>query len=85
MKEKQPSDSLSRIRDSLKILKLNEINRVLDDELAQSVQESSPPTDLLERLFTLEANALIQRRTGSCSQILILYSRKAWTRPGSWN
>lgn len=34
----------------------------MDDELAQSVQESSPPTDLLERLFALEANALIQRR-----------------------
>jgi len=53
---------LSRIRDSLKILKLNEINRVLDDELARAVQESSSHTGLLERLFTLEANALIQRR-----------------------
>ncbi len=62
MKEKQPSDSLSRIRDSLKILRLKEISRVLDDELARVVQESCPPTDLLERLFTLEANALIQRR-----------------------
>ena len=62
MKKKQPSDSLSRIRYSLKILKLNEISRVLDDELARAAQKSSPPTDLLERLFTLEANALIQRR-----------------------
>jgi len=62
MKEKQPSDNLSRIKDSLKILRLNEINRVLDDELTRAAQESSPPTDLLERLFTLEANALIQRR-----------------------
>jgi len=53
---------LSRIRDSLKILRLNEIRRVLDDELARVAQESSPPTDLLERLLTLEANALIQRR-----------------------
>lgn len=34
----------------------------MDDELARVVQESCPPTDLLERLFTLEANALIQRR-----------------------
>jgi DNA replication protein DnaC len=34
----------------------------LDNELARAVQESSPHTDLLERLFTLEANALIQRR-----------------------
>ena len=53
---------MSRIRDSLKILRLNEIRRVLDDELARVAQESSPPTDLLERLLTLEANALIQRR-----------------------
>ncbi len=62
MKEKQTSDSLSRIRNSLKILRLNEISRVLDDELARAAQESSSPTDLLERLLTLEANALIQRR-----------------------
>ncbi len=34
----------------------------MDDELARVAQESSPPTDLLERLLTLEANALIQRR-----------------------
>ena len=47
MKEKQPSDSLGRIRDSLKILKLNEINRVLDDELARAAQESSPPIPLV--------------------------------------
>jgi DNA replication protein DnaC len=50
------------IKDSLKILRLNEISRALDDQLARAAQESSPPTDLLERLFTLEANALIQRR-----------------------
>jgi DNA replication protein DnaC len=62
MKGKQTSDSLSRIRNSLKILRLNEISRVLDDELARAAQESSSPTDLLERLLTLEANALIQRR-----------------------
>ncbi len=62
MKEKQTSDSLSRIRDSLKILRLNEISKALDNQLARAAQESSPPTDLLERLFTLEANALIQRR-----------------------
>ena len=53
---------MSRIRDSLKILRLNEIGGVLDDELARAAQESSSPTDLIERLFTLEANALIQRR-----------------------
>ena len=60
--QKIPPDNLSRIRNSLKILRLNEIARVLDDELARAAQDSSPPTDLLERLLTLEANALIQRR-----------------------
>ena len=53
---------MTRIRDSLKILRLNEISKALDDQLARAAQESSSPTDLLERLFTLEANALIQRR-----------------------
>ena len=62
VKQKIPPDNLSRIRNSLKILRLNEIARVLDDELARAAQDSSPPTDLLERLLTLEANALIQRR-----------------------
>ncbi len=35
---------------------------VLDDELARAAQESTPVTELLERLFTQEADALIQRR-----------------------
>ena len=35
---------------------------VLDDELARASQESTPVTELLERLFTQEADALIQRR-----------------------
>ncbi len=34
----------------------------MDHELARAAQESASPTDLLERLFTLEANALVQRR-----------------------
>jgi DNA replication protein DnaC len=62
VKQKTPPDNLSRIRNSLKILRLNEIARFLDDELARAAQDSSPPTDLLERLLTLQANALIQRR-----------------------
>ena len=61
-KPKIAPDSVSRIKDSLKTLRLNEIARALDDELARAAQKSSPPTDLLERLFTLQANALIQRR-----------------------
>ena len=35
---------------------------ILDDELAKAAQESTPVTELLERLFTQEADALIQRR-----------------------
>lgn len=35
---------------------------ILDDELAKAAQESTPVTGLLERLFTQEADALIQRR-----------------------
>ncbi len=38
------------------------IANVLDDELARASQESTPVTELLERLFTQEADALIQRR-----------------------
>jgi DNA replication protein DnaC len=61
-KPKTAPDSVSRIKESLKTLRLNEIATALDDELARAAQKSSPPTDLLERLFTLQANALIQRR-----------------------
>jgi DNA replication protein DnaC len=53
---------LNRIKESLNILKLKTIARVLDDELARAVQEETPTTELLERLFTLEADGLIQRR-----------------------
>jgi DNA replication protein DnaC len=35
---------------------------ILDDELARAAQESTSVTELLERLFTQEADALIQRR-----------------------
>ncbi|MCP3892852.1 MAG: ATP-binding protein [Desulfobulbaceae bacterium] len=53
---------LNRIKESLNILKLKTIAAVLDDELARAVQEETPLTELLERLFTLEADGLIQRR-----------------------
>lgn len=56
------TDNLNRIRKSLNILKLKEIARVLDHELARAAQESTPATELLKRLFTLEADSLIQRR-----------------------
>jgi DNA replication protein DnaC len=61
MKEKS-SDSLARIKNSLKILGLKEISRGLDHELAHAAKVGCPPTDLLERLFSLEADARLQRR-----------------------
>lgn len=56
------TDKLDRIRKSLDILKLKEIAKVLDDELGRTIQESTPITEVLDRLFTLEADGLIQRR-----------------------
>jgi DNA replication protein DnaC len=56
------TDNLSNIRTCLKTLKLNQIARVLDEELANAVQNALPSTDLFLRLLTIEANALIERR-----------------------
>lgn len=56
------TDKLDMVRKSLNILKLKEIATVLDDELARAAQESTPLTEFLERIFTLEADSLIQRR-----------------------
>ncbi|MBW2328772.1 MAG: IS21-like element helper ATPase IstB [Deltaproteobacteria bacterium] len=56
------SDQLEQIRKGLGILKLKIIADILDDELTRAAQESTPVTELLERLFTREADALIQRR-----------------------
>jgi DNA replication protein DnaC len=56
------TDKLNRIRESLDVLKLKEIARVLDDELTKASQQETPITEILERLFTLEADCLIQRR-----------------------
>ena len=53
---------MEQIRKSLNILKLKTIADILDDELTRTAQESTPVTELLERLFTREADALIQRR-----------------------
>lgn len=56
------TDQLDRIRKTLNVLKLKTIAEVLDHELARAAQESTPVTELLERLLTQEADALIQRR-----------------------
>lgn len=51
-----------RIQHSLRTLKLSTIATILDDELARAAQSATPPTELLERLLSAEADALIQRR-----------------------
>lgn len=56
------TDQLARIRNSLRILKLNTISDILDDELSRASREGSPALDLLERLLSREAEDLIQRR-----------------------
>jgi DNA replication protein DnaC len=53
---------LELIQNSLKTLKLSTIAAILDDELARAAQVATPPTELLERLLTAEADSLIQRR-----------------------
>lgn len=53
---------MQRIQNSLRTLKLSTIATILDEELARAAQSATPPTELLERLLSAEADALIQRR-----------------------
>ena len=62
MKMKKTEETLIKIRGHLKTLKLNGIQKVLESELADAAQQALPPTELLERLLSIEANALIERR-----------------------
>jgi DNA replication protein DnaC len=62
MKHRPATGSLELIQNSLKTLKLSTIAAILDDELARAAQSATPPTELLERLLTAEADSLIQRR-----------------------
>lgn len=55
-------NTLTRIQGYLKILKLSAIQKVLEQELARAVEQKLPPTELLEQLLSVEANALIERR-----------------------
>jgi DNA replication protein DnaC len=57
-----PEETLTRIREHLKTLKLIGIQKVLDKELAEAAEQGLAPTELLERLLAVEANALIERR-----------------------
>ena len=53
---------MTLIRRHLATLKLTVIGKALDDELAKAAQKQTTPTELLERLLSVEANALIERR-----------------------
>lgn len=55
-------DPYNGIRQSLKILKLKEIDRVLDEVMAQAMTNKLALSRVLEQLFEAEATALIERR-----------------------
>jgi DNA replication protein DnaC len=57
-----PDKTLTRIRDHLKTLKLVGMQKVLEKELSEAAKKGLAPMDLLERLLSVEANALIERR-----------------------
>jgi DNA replication protein DnaC len=57
-----PEETLTRIREHLKTLKLIGIQKVLEKELSEAAEKGLAPTELLERLLAVEANALIERR-----------------------
>lgn len=46
----------------MQTLKLVGIQKVLEKELSEAAEKALPPTELLERLLAVEANALIERR-----------------------
>lgn len=50
------------IRKYLKILKLREIDKRLDEHMAEAAADGLPPSKVLEKLLECEANALIERR-----------------------
>ena len=57
-----PDETVTRIRDHLKTLKLTGMEKALEKELSEAAKKGSAPMDLLERLLSIEANALIERR-----------------------
>jgi len=60
--QRMSEETLTRIRNHLKTLKLLGIQKVLEKELSEAARQALPPTELLERLLAIEANALTERR-----------------------
>ena len=56
------TDTMAKIKGYLKILKLNRIAGVLDEELARAARETTPCSELLERLLAFETFALTERQ-----------------------
>lgn len=54
--------NLERIKKNLKTLKLLVLEKTIEQELAKAAKENLEPMDILERLFAIETNALIERR-----------------------
>jgi DNA replication protein DnaC len=57
-----PEETLTRIRDHLKTLKLVGMEKALEKELSEAAEKALPPMEFLERLLAVEAHALIERR-----------------------
>lgn len=57
-----PDDPLDNIRKHLQTLKLRQIERILDDQLAIAEQQNASTAFVLERLLEIEAVSLIERR-----------------------
>ena len=53
---------IDRIKKNLKILKLTTSLETIDEELSLAVKESLAHTQLLDRIFEFEVQALMQRR-----------------------
>jgi len=53
---------VTKINRHLTTLKLTAMRKALDDELTRAAKQPPTPTELLERLLAIEANALIERR-----------------------
>lgn len=57
-----PDDAMENIRKHLKTLKLNRMEKALEETLAVAVKQNLPTAAVLERLLETEAIALIERR-----------------------
>ena len=57
-----PEATLTKIKQHLETLKLTAIQKVLDEELAKAAKNPQLPTELLERMLGVEAQARIESR-----------------------